>query len=357
MSYKSRRFGPSIDEKDRFYNHKIVASNPSPWPEHVFYQQGALSNETEKKLEKLKSSALVIIKDGTLIFEKYWEPFHSKYPTNSFSVAKSIVAILIGAALREGKIKNIHDPVYNYLPEFKQEEKKRITLFHLLTMTTGLYWVESENNALSDNARAYYGKDLSGLIRSLKVKTKPGTTFAYTSGSTQILAEVFAAATGLTVGQYANNVLWPTLQAEENAYWNLDRQNGVEKAFCCFYATPKDFARIGQLFLNGGTWNETIILDREFVDQCLTPTPVFDPLAGQINNHYGLHWWLCNYKQQDYFYARGIRGQYIICNPKQKLIIVRTGRKRNPVEYPNRHPPDLFDHIDAGMEILQSIPQ
>jgi CubicO group peptidase (beta-lactamase class C family) len=263
---------------------------------------------------------------------------------------------MIGMALKEGQIKSIYDPVADYLPEFKVGPKDEIKLFHLMSMTSGLKWVESEKNALSDNARAYYGKDLTGLIRSLKTKSKPGKTFEYLSGATQLLADVFKMAVGQSVGQYANERLWPLIQAEENAYWNLDRKHGVEKAFCCFYAIPKDFARIGQLFLNKGIWNGEALLEPDFIDLCLTPLPVFDPLSGQLNQNYGLHWWLASYSGNDYFYARGIRGQYIICNKESNSIIVRTGRKRNPVKYPFRHPPDLFDHINAGMEILHSIP-
>lgn len=355
MAYKSGRLGPDINEKEAFANRTIRSSNAAVWDMHPHYNQHQLSAEKLADLEGLRTTSFVVIKDGQLLFENYWDPFKRETPINSFSVAKSIVSILIGIAIKEGRLE-LDQAVGRYISSFSQGEKQHITIRHLLSMSSGLSWRETEGGAFSDNAEAYYGQDLAAVIDRLSVRRPPGEVYRYASGNTQILAMVLQHIYGQTISDLVSDRLWDKIEAEYPAYWNLDRPNGMEKAFCCFYATPIDFARIGQLYLNNGTWNGKQIVDPQFVKESLTPLPIYDIWTQKTNINYGLHWWLVKYQGLDYFYARGIRGQYIICNRTLNTVIVRMGHKRNPVERHTGHPPDLFDHINAGLEIIKSNP-
>jgi CubicO group peptidase (beta-lactamase class C family) len=339
-----------------FENRMIKTERCQPWEyERKGQELRNLSSRALEKLEALRSTSFLVIKDEKIWYEKYWHPNTQHTVTNSFSVAKSIVATLVGIAVGDGLLK-IDDPVAKFLDSFKKGGKENITIEHLLRMTSGLRWVESEGGALSHNAEAYYGESLDTLINNLEVRRPPGEVYRYASGNTQVLAMILAQVTKMNLSQYASLKLWSVVGAEDHAYWNLDRKDGREKAFCCFYATARDFAKIGQLYLNNGNWQGRSIVPESFIQQSTQAKAIPDIWLNQTNKIYGMHWWLAQHAGYDFFYARGIRGQYIICNRELKLIIVRLGHRRNPVDRHNGHPPDLFDHINAGLEIIMSSP-
>jgi CubicO group peptidase (beta-lactamase class C family) len=356
MSVKSGRLGPAINEMAAFKNRIIRKQKPEPWAHSIDLENSHLSSEALEKLEILDTTAFLVIRNRKICFEKYWQPFDKDTISNSFSVAKSIVATLIGIAIRKRLI-HLDDPVASYIPSFQTPPKDRITIRHLLQMSSGLKWIESEGSALSHNAEAYYGENLLTLIDKLEVRRPAGEVFRYASGNTQILAMVIAQASKMTLSEFASQELWSPIRAEHDAWWNLDHKDGMEKAFCCFYATPRDFARVGQLYLNDGQWGNQSILEPAFIREALSPVLLPDIWLNRPNDIYGMHWWLVRHRGYDFFYARGIRGQYIICNKQLELIIVRMGHKRNPVDRQHGHPPDLFDHINAGLEIIMPNPQ
>src|SRR5690606_33587242 len=138
-----------------------------------------------------------------LLHEQYWDGYSEESLSNSFSVAKSIVSILVGIALQEGALQSIDQPVGDYLPEFKEGAKANITIKHLLWMSSGLNWDESYGNPLSVTTEAYYGSDLKKVVRRLEAVEKPGQQFEYKSGDTQVLGFVLEAATGKSLADYA----------------------------------------------------------------------------------------------------------------------------------------------------------
>jgi CubicO group peptidase (beta-lactamase class C family) len=139
------------------------------------------------------------------------------------------------------------------------------------------------------------------------------------------LGFVLEKATGKHLAEYASEKLWKPLGAERTAQWSLDEEDGHEKAYCCFYSNARDFARIGSLYLHEGNWRGKQLLDSNWVRQSITPTylPQFKTL--QPDSSYGWQWWI----GPDYFYCRGILGQYIVVLPKEKMIIVRLGHERD----------------------------
>lgn len=130
--------------------------------------------------------------------------------------------------------------------------QSEVTLRHLLTMSGGMAWDESYASLFSVTTHGYYGNDLYDLVTSLEVTDRPGVQYSYRSGETLLLAFVIEAATGQTLSAYAEEKLWKPMQAERDAYWLLDKENGDEKAFCCFHTTARDVARFARLLLHRG---------------------------------------------------------------------------------------------------------
>ncbi len=289
------------------------------------YNETQLPLNLMSGLEELKTTAFLIIKDDTLVYEKYWEEYDTSSISGSFSMAKSFISTLIGVALFEGKIKSVDEPVGNYLTTFKDGAKKKITLKHLLMMSSGLNWDESYSGAFSITTEAYYGTDLEALIARLEVEEIPGKHFTYRSGDTQILSFVLEAATGMSVSQYAQEKLWEPMGFEKDALWSLDHQDGHEKAFCCINTSAREFARLGKLYLHKGKWNEKRIISEDYYVASVTPNEYLNDNC----DYYGYQWWIYDDSEDDFiFYARGILGQFIVVIPSRNIVMVRLGHER-----------------------------
>lgn len=341
-----------IDDHLIFHQRKIEAANePQPWPLAANYNQLSLPKELQQLHEQLESVAFVVVHRDSLLYEQYWDGYSEESLSNSFSVAKSIVSILVGIALQEGKIQSIDQPVGDFLPEFEEGAKAKITIRHLLWMSSGLNWDESYANPLSVTTEAYYGSDLKKVVRRLEAVEEPGQKFSYKSGDTQVLGFVLEAATGQNLADYAEEKLWRPLGAERKAEWSIDHPLGNEKAYCCFFSNARDFARIGQLYLQQGVWQGDTLVSPEYVQASLTPSGLTDANTGEPTTHYGYQWWLLpDYKGQFVFYARGILGQYIIVIPEKELVIVRLGKKRG--ERLDSHPSEVIAMIDAVNQMV-----
>jgi CubicO group peptidase (beta-lactamase class C family) len=233
-------------------------------------------------------------------------------------MAKSVTSILIGIAIDEGYIQSVHEPVTNYIPEFKNKGFDKVSIEQVLQMTSGLKFNESYFNPFGDAATYYYGRKLRKSVSKMKLKNPPGTTFEYQSGNTQILGLILERALKTqSVSEYLQEKLWKPLGMEFDASWSIDKKNdGMEKTFCCINARARDFAKIGRLYLNNGNWDGKSIVSENWVKK-----------STQIDNsngsawYYQYQWWIPS-KDGD-FMAIGILGQNIYVNPSKNLIIVR----------------------------------
>lgn len=318
----------NIDDYKIFENRIIAAKEPKPLPAQ---KNKTISAELKKLHDSLKTVAFLVVKNDTIVYEQYQPPYNEHSYSNSFSMAKSVVNILIGIAYKEGLIKSLDTPVYEYLPEFKDGEKSKITIRHCLMMASGLNFQEEYAGPFNHTTESYYGTDLRKLIRKLKVVTPPGKVHNYKGSDPLILSFILNKVTKKTLSEYMSEKLWTPLNATDNALWSLDKKNGDEKSYCCLNSNARDFARIGLLYLHKGNWKGKQIVDTNYVLQSIEPLNLPDE-KGEKAEYYGYMWWLMNYKNEKVFYARGILGQYIIVVPSKNIVMVRLGENSGKKE-------------------------
>lgn len=322
-TYLSGSSKASIFDKEDFELATVSKGSTQEWQLSPTYNQKKLNTKITSELENQESVALLVFQKGKLDFEKYWGKGGINVTSNSFSMAKSVVSTLIGIAMKDNKIDNVFQPVTDFLPDFGKGLDKekyfnhKLEIRHLLSMQAGLEWEEVYSKP-SSTVRAYYGDDIKNQMLSLKVVKEPGSEYVYQSGATQLLAMILEKATGTTLAEYASQKLWKPLGARTDATWHLEG-SGEEIAFCCLNSTARDFARIGQLYLQKGKWN----------GQSLVPAPYID-IATQASNkegNYGYQWWIESNYSKPFYYMQGFSGQYVAVIPEMDLVIVRLGEQ------------------------------
>ncbi|MBL7937627.1 MAG: serine hydrolase [Bacteroidia bacterium] len=352
-TYLQGKSGPSATEYQIFENRKIEALNPKPWPVSKDYNTGNLSAHLENVFKEVDTHALVIIKNDTLIHEQYWDNFSDTSHTNSFSMAKSYIGALLGFAIQDGYIKNINEPVSKYIPEFANDWRSKITLEHLVTMSSGIAFDESYANPFSYPAEGYYGSDLlKASTRYTKMQNEPGKIYKYLSGNTALLGYCISKAIHKPLSTYLSEKLWGPINCEQDAYWSLDTKDGLEKSFCCINSNAKDFARMGKLYMHFGNWNGNQLLDSNYV-RCSISAFNCNEENCKPNHTYGYAWWLTKYKDLTVFYMQGMLGQFVICVPEKKLIISKLSRKRRVNKGNNHYPIDVAYCIDAALTMYE----
>lgn len=343
------KLGPDINELNDFATRKIAKGEGQAWPISKHYNLGVGSNSALQKLKELETTAFLVIKNDSLLYEWYDLGYTKETLSNSFSMAKSFTSALIGCALKDGLIQSLDEPIGKYVEAYAVAPYDKITIRHALMMSSGLDFKESYGSLFAWPAKAYYGNDVNATIINPDKIAEPGTVYSYKGGDTQLLGMVINKVSGMSVSEYAAKRLWSKLEAESDAFWSLDKEGGMEKVSCCYYATARDFARFGKLYLQNGKWGNEQIIDSTFVAQSLLPgAPIKE--NGEINREYGYQWWLLDYNQQKVFYARGILGQYVFVIPQQKTIVVRLGHKRAEKKG-DELPSDIFDWLNFALAL------
>lgn len=342
---------PGIFDEHIFYSRTVEkASHSLPWPETPDYNSYELSTELLDTLTKYETISVLFIQHDSVLVEKYWNGTTDTTRSNSFSVAKSFVGALVGRAIHLGYIKSIDQPIGDFLTEFAQGEKSKITIRHLLAMSSGLDWDEAYSSLWSQTTEAYYGTEIEKQMLSLKTEQDPGNYFEYKSCDTELLALVLVKATGMPLSDFFEKELWQPLGATADAVWSLDHENGMEKAYCCIYSNPKDFARLASLYLNKGNWKGRQLIDSTYIMQSTTPSGLPDIHTKEATDFYGFQWWVVpSYKGVSSFYMRGILGQYIIAIPSLDMIVVRLGHKKGVKM--NNHYSETYALIDEAIRL------
>ncbi len=317
-----------IDDYKIFENRTVAnSSTPEDLPNAVSYNKNPLSDSLTKTLEETETVAFLMLKNDSVVQEHYWKGYNKTSYSNSFSMSKSVIGMLIGVAIGEGKIKSIDDKVLTYLPEIKGKFADKLTIRHLLMMSSGSSWDESYSSAFSITTEAYYGFDLAKTMAKVTVDEEPGKLYNYKSGDSEWLGMIIEKATGKKVAEYASEKLWKPVHANLPALWSLDKKDGQEKCYCCLNSNARDFSRIGTLYLHQGNWKGTQLVDSAWVKYATTAN-MLPGQDGSTTNFYANHWWVYPDAEMNIFYARGLNGQYIIVIPSKNIVMVRLGNKK-----------------------------
>tara|TARA_A100001015_G_scaffold273024_1_gene328082 strand:- start:9993 stop:11132 length:1140 start_codon:yes stop_codon:yes gene_type:complete len=336
-----------ISDYEYFENREIKNSVPQPWLLHEKYNSVTQSENLKKLNEETKTKSFLVIKNDSIVFEKYFDDHKSTSLSNSFSVAKSIVTSMLFKAIMEGEIKGLDQPLSDYFEEYKEGLASELTVGDLASMSSGMKWSEKYYSVINITSESYFTDDLRSVVLRQDIIDKPGQSFRYSSGDTQLLGMVIEKATGTTLTNYLSEKFWQPMGAENSALWQIDSaKSGMEKAYCCIASTARDFARFGKLFINKGKWNDEMILDPSYID--LSINPVFED-----SPYYGYGWWLYNYEGKKVFTMNGHLGQFVISFPDENIIIVRQGDYNNKGNGDGSS--DLFKYIAEGYKIATSI--
>ncbi|MDQ1769778.1 serine hydrolase [Labilibaculum sp. A4] len=343
----------NIDDYTIFENKEVSVENGKDWPEDSNYNKFTLDSIDRAYLENNETVAYLVIQDGKVLYEEYWEDYGTESLSNLFSATKSIVSLLIGIAIDQGKINSINDPVGKYLKEFSEDERGNITIKNLLTMSSGLDWDEAYSSPTSITTKAYYGKKLREVSTNQHLVEKPGVRFRYQSGNTQLLSFIIEEATGETIAKYAERKLWKPMQATQPALWSLDKKEGDEKAFCCFNTNARDAARFGQLVLNKGKWNGVPLVSEEYITEATKAASyLLNEEETEPLNFYGFQYWILPYSRMNIPYMRGHLGQYIYSIAEKNAVVVRLGKQKDKIKQ-GQITLDIPKYVDIAMKIIK----
>jgi hypothetical protein len=346
------KLGPDIHEFTKDPLATVAAARPQPIPLHRLYNQKRPEGQYNALNAATGTTAYLVLWKDSILYEEYFDGYGPDSASNSFSMAKSVVSLATGIVLQRGMIRSLDQPVGDFLPWMRSGNNAQLTIRHLLTMSSGMDFTEDYLNPFGFAAEALYGSDLQTLVQRYNVVRKPGVTFDYESGNTQLLAMVLEKATHMPLAEWVSKNLWQPMGAIHPAHWCLDHKGGQPRAFCCFNSNARDFSRFGTLLMHHGKWKGRSLVDSTYLAMASQPAPLLDQeLNNAPNTRYGFQFWTLNYANDDVVYARGILGQYVLCLPRHNLVVVRLGHKRSP-EKRNGHPVDIFTWMDAALELL-----
>ena len=277
--------------------------------------------DTTSYMAAMRTSGVLVLKDGRIVLERYGLDRKPNERWTSFSVAKSVTATLVGAAIKDGYIKSLDDPVTRYIPKLTGPGYDGVTVRQLITMTSGVKWNEDYTDPNSDVAKVGFSTDEPGLnpvvsyMRKLPREAAPGTKFVYKTGETDLAGILVSSATGKSLAAYLSEKLWVPYGMEQDAIW-MDDIAGHERGGCCISMTLRDYARIGQFMLEGGKAGGKDVLPDGWVADA-TARHVSFPPGGGVETGYGYFWWLV----PGGYAAEGIFGQQVFIYPKEKVVI------------------------------------
>lgn len=347
----------NVDDYKKFTNNTIEkSSTPIAWQKAENYNKKELDKATEQYMNERKTCAFLVIQNGKILTEKYYDDYDENTISASFSVAKTVNAMLVGKLIEQGKIQSLDDDVKKYIPELTQIPDGKLKIRDIITMSGSIDWKESYWNIFSLTAESYYGEDLNKMMSKLKLKSneKPGTIWEYQSCCTQMLGYIIKKASGKTIAAYTHEVLWQPLGMENDALWSTDKKDGIEKSFCCINATARDYAKLGYFMLNKGKVDSTQIINEAWINAMTQPATHLKTADGRTCDWYGYQTWIINHENMQIPYFRGVHGQLIYVVKEKNAVIVRLGKK---IEKKNIDAHEQNDDIKAylkfGLDMLE----
>ncbi|MEO9132259.1 MAG: serine hydrolase [Sphingomonas sp.] len=318
---------------DLFTTRTVARSGPVwqlPRADHALdftYQYEGATYTPEQFLDRTYTNALLVMKQGKIVSEIYRNNTNERTRFIGWSMTKSITSILIGCDLAEGRIKSLDDPITAYLPELKDGGYDGVTIRQIMEMRSGVDYEErydfTNPGVAAQNHIAALIKNVARFAdpaRTVKRAHPPGAVFQYKTLDTAVLGWLIERVSGgSTIAAYTAQHLWEPLGAEQDAFFIMDGPPGVGREFngAGFNATLRDYARIGQMMLNGGVANGHRIVSAAWVKESTSPTTPPD----KNRPGYGLQWWLLG--DQGAYSALGLQGQYIFVDPKSQTVVVK----------------------------------
>lgn len=309
------------------YNSLPTASQTNPFPEAIADLPEKViwkgkQTSTADALKDSSTNSLIVLCGGKIVNEWFAKPDYRTMRQSSWSTAKSVVGLLVGQLINEGKLTE-DTLLVDVLPEFRTDTKfDDITVQHLLDMSSGIDVSEDYSYfkpfvgvgglMLTTNLPDYLKADQG-------MRFTPGEKMDYRSVDTQYLSMIVTRIEGKSLAEVAHQRLWEPMGAEDEATWNLDRKGGIEKGFMGLNATPRDFAKIGQLVLDRGKVKGVQVEPEAWIDRLAEPR-----VESTDGWSYSAQWWHSpGFKEAHDFTAIGVYGQYIYVNPEQATVIVK----------------------------------
>jgi CubicO group peptidase (beta-lactamase class C family) len=299
---------------------KQVLSLPEGPELPTFANNGEGAIQLQRNIDAFKLAGIVVLHDGKLRLERYALGHSAAGRWVSFSVTKSLTSTLLGAAIKDGFVSNVHDLVTRYIPELSSSAYDGVTLHHLLAMTSGVKWDEDYANPNADVTLFYTAPVEPGMdatvsyMKKLVRETAPGTKWRYNTGDTNLIGVVIARTAKKSLAAYASEKIWSRYGMEQDASWMVDRTSH-EYGGCCIHASTRDLARLGQFILDGARIDgQALTADGWLEAATHKQADIGDPVMS-----YGYQWWT---RPDGSFNALGIHGQHIQVDPGRRLVVV-----------------------------------
>jgi CubicO group peptidase (beta-lactamase class C family) len=283
-------------------------------------------------MKAYRVSGLLVLKDGKIVLEKYGLGRKPSDRWTSFSVAKSVTSTLVGAAIQDGKIKSLNDPVTQYVADLKGSAYEGVTVRQMLMMSSGVKWNEDYVDPNSDVAKAGQSVTEPGVnpmvsyLRKLPRDHQPGTTFHYNTGETDLVGVLVSKATGKSLAQYASEKIWKPYGMEQDGVWMTD-PGDQERGGCCISMTLRDYGRLGLFIAGDGMANGKRIVPKGWVAEA-TRQEIATGYPAPSPSGYGYFWWMVD----GGYSGVGIFGQSVTAFPKEHLIIVQNAAWEKPTD-------------------------
>ena len=325
----------SQDEKERRFPimHSIYPSVPIEAGDNVYELKETTQivpkwkgkTTLQKYMDKNRIAGVIAVQNDEVKLEVYNEGIDQNTLWTSFSVAKSMSSMLVGAALKDGYIKSMDDELGDYIPELKDYDYGKVMVRQLLTMTSGIEWNEDYFDPKSDVAVMYQAEcegdeaHILTYMKPLKQVNTPGEHWNYSTGETDLVGLLIDKATGMSLAEYMSEKVWRPFGMQHCGYWLADECSGINIGGSGISASLRDYARLGLFMLGGGVIDGESILADEWVRDAtniLIRTEVF------ADGGYGFLWWVNN---DGSYTAEGIFGQLVYVNPALNLVIAQIG--------------------------------
>lgn len=358
-----------VRQEDYFPTHEMTAADQAyvlpeaagrPLPASFSHLDRTF--QTQQFLADTDTAALIVLKDGVLVYENYWLTGAVDEPWLTHSISKSFISAAVGLAVRDGLISSVDDPISDYFPALVGTGYDGVAIEDVLQMSSGIKWDETYSDPNSDINRLgrvmFWGSSYDDFVATMMNERPPGTYNRYTGMDTQALTALVATVTGRSVSNYLQDELWHPLGAEHDAFWITDN-HGRELGLGGLNATARDLAKFGELYRLNGAWNGNQLLPADWVQASITPrAPHLQPGKNDLSAHtmgYGYQWWIPEGETGD-FLGIGIYNQFVYVSPASGMVIVKLSCNRfyasedSPRAYREMETISFFRELISAME-------